>query len=268
MAKPATKSTEIEVVSLRNGEATFCILGTSPLIMNRMAEKARQELLMPRGRLTTAQRATHLKHDPLAEYRSSVYRRSNLENAATRLIFPAPAFKGALAEAAKDMPTSVAKAQINRLTWVVGQSVDIYGTPKMLMSVVRSADMNKTPDIRTRAILEEWCTRVTIRFVEPMLSAATVGTLLAAAGVIDGVGDFRQGKGKGNHGQFILVADDDPDFQRIMRSGGAAVQDAALEDPEFHDIDTEDLYHWFCDEYERRGQDKKRTKGVREGAAV
>lgn len=249
MAK-TTKSAEIEVVSLKQGTVTFCVLGTSPFLFNRMAEKAKRELLMPRGRLTTAQKASNLKHDPVAEYRASVHR--HVGDGPTRLVMKTTAFKGALAAAATDMPTAVARTQINRLTYVVGEYVPIWGIPRLNMEVVRSADMNKTPDIRTRAKLAEWCSKVTLRFAEPMLSVNTVSTLLAAAGMIIGVGDFRQEKGKGNNGQFMLVSEDDPDFQRIMREGGQAAQDEALANPVCYDAETEELLQWFEEERARR----------------
>lgn len=251
MAKATTKSTEIEIVRLKQGEATFCLIGESPFIFNRMAEKAKRELLMPRGRLTSAQKANNLKHNPVEEFRNSVYRDPG--NGPTRLVMKATAFKGALASAATDMPTSVAKAQINRLVYVVGETVPIWGVPRLNMDVVRSADMNKTPDIRTRAKLMEWATVITLRYAEPMLNEHAVGNLLAAAGIQIGVGDFRQEKGKGSHGQFRQVNMDDPDFQRIMRDGGRAVQDEALANPVCSDQDSEELLEWFNEELNRRG---------------
>lgn len=253
MAK-ATKSSEIEVLTLKNGEVTFCVLGQTALYFNCMAGKAMRELLLPRGRLTTAQKATNLKHDPYSEFRNSAEKRGSFENGPTRLLMPSTAFKKALMAAALDMPTSVAKTQIGRLTWVVGEKVDIFGIPKLSMEIVRSADMNKTPDVRTRAVCEEWACRVTFRFVEPNLSAQSVATLFAAAGMIIGVGDKRQEKGAGNQGQFILVGEDDPDFQRIMRTGGMEAQDTALEAAEPRDAQAEELLQWFDEEVGKRGK--------------
>lgn len=255
MAK-VTKSTEIDVVTLRHGEVKFCILGNSPFYCNRVQEKAKRELLMPRGRLTGAQKAANLKHDPVFEFRNSPYRRT--DDGPTRIMMKATAFKGALASAATDMPTTVARAQINRLVWVVGEWVNIWGVPRLNMDIVRSADMNKTPDIRTRAKLDEWAAEVTLRYTEPMLNPNAVATLMAAAGLIIGVGDFRQEKGKGSNGQFSIVAADDPDFLRIKEAGGIAAQDEALSNPVCSDSDTEDLLQWFNEELERRSQGKSK----------
>ena len=246
---------EISVLEIQQGVVEFCILGTSPLIMNRMSEKAKRELLLPKGRKTTAERAQSLKHNPVEEYRASVYRDASSE-APTRLSFPATGFKGAMMTAALDLP-GARKSEIGRLVWTEGYSIGIYGVPRLFMSAVRSADMNRTPDIRTRAILPEWACRVRVRFVRPRLREQTVANLLAAAGITVGVGDFRQEKGKGNFGQFGLVGADDADFARIVAAGGAAAQDAALANPVPHDEESEELLAWFSAEVTRLHGNRK-----------
>jgi hypothetical protein len=49
MAKKQNSSTEIIVQEIEQGEIEFCILGTSPLILNSMSEKAKQGLLFPQA---------------------------------------------------------------------------------------------------------------------------------------------------------------------------------------------------------------------------
>lgn len=251
MAKKPTDDTAIDVLEITKGRITFCVLGASPLVFNRMSEKAKRELLMPRGRINAAERASRLKHDPLTEYRDSVYRAQE-PKAPTRLAMPATAFKAAMAAAAIDMP-GVARSQIGRLTYVEGYSVHVYGTPQIFMSVVRSADMNKTPDVRTRAILPAWAAQVTISFVKPLIREQTVAHLLAAAGITIGIGDFRQEKGKGNFGQFELVSADSIEYRRLLKEGGRAAQDRALDAPEPYDADTAEMLEWFAGERKRRG---------------
>jgi hypothetical protein len=170
MAKTTDKSrsVEIEVSDLQQEEVTFCILGETPFYCNRVTEKAKRELLFPRGRLTTAQKSNHLKHDPLEEYRNSPYCRKG--DGPTRIMMMATAFKGAIGQAAIDMPTAVARAQIDRLVYVVDEFVPIFGIPMLDMAVVRSADMARTPDIRTRARINKWASVVTIRYTLPMVT--------------------------------------------------------------------------------------------------
>lgn len=247
---------EIDVIALLQGEATFHLLGTSPLVMNRMAEKSRRTLLFPSGPLTRAEKQVKLKHDPVREFQSSVYRRAVHDKGPTRLLFPAAAFKRAIANTALDMP-GVAKAKIDRLTWAMGHRVDIYGVPQMLTDVVRNRDIARTPDIHSWAITFPWAAAVTFRWVEPLLSEKIIGRLLANAGQITGIGDGRQEKGHFSRGQWILVNRDDKAFQDVIKSGGMKAQDEALENPTFYDADTEDLVEWFEGEYARRAQNLK-----------
>jgi hypothetical protein len=234
----------IATVEIQAGGAVLHILGATPFIYNAMSAKAKQELLKPKGRKTAAEKASSLKHVPQREYRESVYRRRDADNGPTRLLIPARMFKAAIVEAAKDMPGATA-AQLRRLLWVEGDMLDLYGVPQILASVVRNSDMNRTPDIRTRAIVPQWAATIQVRYVQPQLSLDTVGKLVGAAGILNGVGDWRQQKGSGNYGQFRVVGEDDPQFQSLVRNGGMAAQDEALTDPEYYDQETEELLAWF-----------------------
>ena len=86
------------------------------------------------------------------------------------------------------------------------------------MAIVRSADMNRTPDVRTRAILPRWACQITISYAIPLLKEAQITNLLAAAGFTVGIGDYRQEKGKGSYGQYSLVAPDDANYRDIMEN--------------------------------------------------
>ena len=251
----ATKTTtaggeSINIIEVQQGRFEVCILGKTPLILNRMSEKAARELLMPRKK-TAADKAANLKHNPPEEYRASAYKTTG-NDSATRLLMLSTAFKGAMRSVAIDIP-GAAKAQIGRLTYVAGDYVPIYGAPKLLMSITRSADMNKTPDVRTRAIVPEWACRLSVTYVRPLLREKDVVNLLAAAGIMRGVGDWRPEKGSGSYGQFELVEATNKDFVRIMKTGGRVAQDAALRDPEPFDAESAELLGWFMTEAEARG---------------
>ncbi len=221
-----------------------------PIILNRMASKAKRELLAPRGRKTTAERQQTLKHDPLSEYRNSMSVRTG--KGPTRIVFPSPAIKGAIASAALETKGAT-KAQIGRLVWVEGMTCNLYGVPKLHMAIVKNSDMNKTPDVRTRAIIEDWCLKVTIQYVMPQMSQQTLMQLLANGGIIIGIGDFRQEKGKGNYGQFEVS--NEADCKAIIASGGMKAQDAAIAKPECFDADAQELLAWFHVEVKNRGKD-------------
>jgi len=247
--KTSKKEVEAEILKLNKGLLTVYIVGSSPLIYNRMSEKVQQGLLQPRKK-TKAERDSTLKHDPPEEYRNSMY---TTPAGPTLLCFPAVAFKRAMASAAIDV--GVAKrTQMDRLVWAVGERISIYGLPKLRMDVVRCMDINKTPDIRTRAIVEDWACSITLAYVEPAVTSKSVANLLAAAGMIRGIGDFRQEKGAGNFGQFELVSKTDKRYAKIVKEGGRKAQQACFGSPECYDGDTEDLYQWWHEEVERLGR--------------
>lgn len=247
--------TEYEILRIARGEVTLHILSEMPLIFNRMAEKAKRDLLLGGRRKTEADKAQNLKHNPPEEYRASVYRNTG-DDCATRLRFPAPGFKGAMSTAALDIP-GAKKSEVGRLVWVVGTHVDLYGIPELKMDVVRSADINKTPDIRTRAIVPRWACAITIRFIEGKLNTTAVVNLVHASGLISGIGDFRQEKGKGNYGQFRIVDPADAEYQEIIRTGGRVAQDEALENYRCYDEESQELLDWFSAEIIRLGRAPK-----------
>jgi hypothetical protein len=68
------------------------------------------------------------------------------------------------------------------------------GVPKIFSSITRSADINKTPDVRTRAIVPKWACKVDITYVRPVLNHTVISNLFATAGITMGVGDWRPEK--------------------------------------------------------------------------
>jgi hypothetical protein len=268
------EDTQLQVVAVAQDTVDFAIVGTSPIILNRMSQKAMRELLLPSGRKTAVDRASSLKHDPITEYQSSPYTLRG-DSEPTWIGVPGTSFKSAMGTAALDLP-GAKRAVVGRLTWVNPQSgglyVPVWGIPKLAMSVVRSADMNRTPDIRTRAILPQWACIVSVTFIKPLIQAAAVANLMAAAGLTAGVGDWRPEKGKGNFGQFRLAAMDDPEFQQIVATGGRDAQINAMQNPEPHDHESADLLAWFVDELEVRRQagraPKPRVKQIINGGDV
>jgi len=240
-----------EILEVKRGRMTFRVVGVTPLICEAMSSKVRQELLLPSKKKNAAEKASTLKHNPYDEYRRSAYRAMD-DDAPTRILVPATAFKSALRDVALDIP-GAAKTQIGRLTYVTGSYVSVYGEPQLIMSVVRNSDTNHTPDIRTRAILPRWAAEIEITFAQPIMKAKTIADLMAAAGMMRGVGGWRPEKGKGDYGQFMLVGENDEEFNEIVASGGLAVQDAALEEPQCFDSETAELLSWFDAESKRRG---------------
>ena len=248
MAIKKAEAGTLHIDALKQGRVTLRMIGNTPLYFNAMSVKAKRTLLIGGGKKTAAERK-ELKHDPEQEFRDSVYR---LPGGPTLLGFPAPGVKGAMATAALET-AGVTKTSVQRLIFLPQQKVPVWGVPMLKMDVVRSADMAKTPDVRTRAFLPRWCAEVEIAYVMPTLSAHSIVSLLSNAGAIVGIGDFRQEKGRGSFGTFRVIGegDTDPEWDDLMAEG-RDVQEAAMAMPEAADDDTAELMDILADERLRR----------------
>lgn len=251
MAKaPKGKDTaEISVQPLKRASVRLRILGTTPLFQNRMANKVKFQLLVGGQKKGKADRAA-IKHDPIQEYRDSA---EILPDGPTALGLRVVAVKAAMATAALETP-GLTKTSAQRLLFMPGDHVPLYGTPQLRMDVVRSADINRTPDVRTRCYLPKWGAEIDVQFIVPQLSISSVVSLLCNAGVLVGVGDYRQEKGKGAFGSFRVLGEgeDDDEWNDLVAHHGRDAQLAALQDPEYADKDTVDLMEFYEGEVRRR----------------
>jgi hypothetical protein len=248
MAKSPEKTKQIDIQQIRMGGVSVWIVGTTPLIMHRFATKAWHELLLPSQTKNRAERAETLKHDPLAEFRGCLYQNRS-ENEPTLVHFPSGAFSKAIAAAALDIP-GASKSQMLRLVSISSEQVNVFGTPVLGMDMVRSSDMNKTPDVRTRPYFPEWACKLDIDYVSTLINQTQIFNLVGAAGLIVGLGDYRPQRG-GVFGKFRIAAPDDPALLHILKQD-RAVQVAAVREPSFYNDDSAELYSWYCEEVERR----------------
>ena len=219
------------------------------MFQNRMPAKVKQ-ILLAGGRKKTRAERIEIKHDPLAEFRDSA---EILRTGPTALGVRVVAVKAAMATAALETP-GLTKKSAERLLFMPGDLASLYGTPQLRMDVVRSADINRTPDIRTRCFIPRWGAEIEIEYIVPQLSVTSVVTLLCNAGVLVGIGDYRQEKGKGAFGSFRVLGegDDDAEWDDLVANHGRKAQTAALADPEYADADTRDLMEFYRNEVLRR----------------
>lgn len=237
----------ISVVALQRATMSVRIIGSRPLIQNRMPAKVMQGLLVGTRKKTKAERLD-IKHDPHNEFLQAA---EIMPSGPTALGLRVVAIKSAMADAALET-AGVTKTSVQRLLFMPGDRVPLYGIPKLRMDVVRSADMNRTPDIRSRPCLEQWGAEIEVSFVTPQLSAQSILSLLHNAGLVIGVGDGRQAKGKLNCGLFRIVTEDDDEWNYLIENCGRAAQEEALNNPQFYDQDSADLMAFWNEEYERR----------------
>lgn len=250
MAVKKAEAGTLHIDALKQGRVTLRLIGSTPLYFNAMSAKAKRSLLIGGSKKTAAEKR-ELKHDPEQEFRDSAYTKRDGD---TLLCFPAPGVKGAMATAALETP-GVTKTSVQRLIFLPQQKIQVWGKPYLKMDVVRSADMNKTPDVRTRAFLPRWVAEVDIAYVTPTLSAHAIVSLLQNAGAIVGIGDFRQEKGRGSYGTFAVAGDDLGEFEDYWREVTAEardVQQAALDMPEYADDETAELMALLEEERARR----------------
>lgn len=252
MAVKKAESGTLQIDPLKQGRVKLRLIGTTPLYMNSMSVKAKRDLLIGGGKKTTAEKR-NIKHNPEQEFRDSAHKKSTGE---TLLCFPAPGVKSAMATAALET-AGVTKSSVQRLIFLPEQKIQIWGKPFLKMDVVRSADINRTPDIRTRCYLPRWVAEVDIAYTMPTLSSHSIVSLLSNAGAIIGLGDFRQEKGRGSYGTFAVAGDDLGDWQSYWEDvtlESRDVQEAAMDAPEYADEDTIELMEILQEERSRRSE--------------
>ena len=243
---PKPKAAPFTIPQIKRETVEIILIGESGLYCHRMSQKASRDLLLGGRKKTTADKA-NVKHHPRDEFRNSMF----LTGAAPAPLiqFPAMAFKRAMRTAAIETE-GVKGTTVDRLIYVEEEFAPIFGRPLLRMDITRSADMAHTPDVRTRAYFPKWATVLHLTFASPMLTRATIATLLNNAGMVVGVGDNRQERGKGSYGRFRIG--DRKDLEEVMTTHEeqvAAVEDAA---PDMGHGDTAVLLAEYDAEIEKR----------------
>ena len=236
---PAKVTVSVELQRVKSNSVTIQLTGVSPLYMHRLSEKAKRALLVGEKRKTQTEKS-FLKHDPVEEFKSALYRIPG-RHPKTEIFMPATALKGAICTAALETEL-IAKTQVQRLVTVTGQFIPIFGIPKLKLDVVRQAGVTRTPDIRSRPYFETWATEATIEFISPQLKHADIMALIENAGQICGIGDYRQEKGRGDYGRFCASKAIAPDLMNLK------AQRESIEDPLPADDDTADLLAFWMTE--------------------
>ena len=244
-----TNSTGTTIKQLDRRIIEAYLVGESGIYFNSMSAKSMRDLLLPPKKKTAAEKANSLKHDPRAEFRRSIY--TNTEDDSTHLGFPAAGVKAAMASAAL-VTEGLKKSDVQKLLFVEGENVPIFGIPSLRCDVVRSADIARTPDVRTRAFVPRWAMRVRISYVSPNLTADGVTNLLANAGQTCGIGDFRQEKGRGNFGRWRVVNKGDAEFADIQALATAEDQRLAMNTAQPFDEISAEMLSYFDGEVEAR----------------
>lgn len=248
MAKKEVEQ-EIHVPELRRGIVRLRIIGQTPMFQNRMAAKAKQQLLVG-GRKKTAADRVQIKHHPAAEFRDSLER---MREGPTALGLRVVAMKAAMCTAALET-SGITKTSAQRLLFMPGDLTALYGVPQLRMDCGSVCGYQSDARRSDKGVSPQWGAEIEIHHVLPQLPVSSVVTLACNAGVLIGLGDFRQEKGKGAFGSFRVITPDmqDDEWDELVANHGRGPQLAAIDNPEYADEDTAELMEYFHGEEKRR----------------
>lgn len=197
---------EIPEINLRTMKLT--IVGDSSLIVHAWSEKAKKMILDKQmKKATTAKEAK----DPWIDFCESLYWLDGMPDkpteediATARFGFPACGFKAAAVDAGYQQGILAKKTTARGAFHIVGDMVEIKGTPTMREDMVRIG--MGTADIRYRGEFKEWTAELTIRYNPNVMSAEQIINLINMGGFANGVGEWRPSK-DGSFGTFHVKTD-------------------------------------------------------------
>lgn len=180
-------------------EFTVPIVGTSPLIVNRWSEKARNMML---AKQQTSARAKKEPKSPEALYEASKYRLHDGRDG-----FPVTAFKAAIVHAGR-LFDGVTQVALKQMILVLGDGIDDRGDElaalsygEVLMREDTPRNANGVADLRYRAQYNQWSTSFRVRTIKGQFDEGSILALCDAAGV-GGVGEWRPTSPKSATGTF------------------------------------------------------------------
>jgi hypothetical protein len=181
----------IKLNAIKRETAHVYIVGTSPLIVHRWTEKAKQLMLdAQQGRKNPKQ-----PKDPIADYEGSMYRFPDGKHGFPTLGFKAATVTGAGRTYGKSVKMTELRIALSFEVDGIGVGGDalthINGDPMMREDMVRVG--MGTADLRYRAQYTDWSAKLTIRYMPHLIDMETVMALVEAGGC-NGVGEWRPEK--------------------------------------------------------------------------
>jgi hypothetical protein len=218
-----TTETIINLPRMSREKINITLIGETPLIVHRFAEKSKREMLEKQTK--SAQKGKVAKN-PEADFEASIYRMADGSHG-----FPAVAFKAAAVTACTSL-AGITKVAARQAFHVSGQQSIRQGafsaaiTTEELVEVHCPAptmreDMVRvgmgTSDIRYRAQYWPWAVDLIVEFNPLAMSAEQVLNLFNTAGFACGVGEWRPER-DGSNGRFrVAEASDDALLIQIQK---------------------------------------------------
>lgn len=192
---PVTKNSNLEIPGLRMEQATFHIVGTSPLIQKRISDDTIDDLRRKNEGLPK------LKRSPKSEkqmFEESSYRTKRGYG------HPAAGFKNCIVEGNRDSKT-MSKRIISKWFFIVGD-------PETGLVPIQGKPIARTDNFRcraglgsvTRAFYPMWSAELVIQFDANKISHTQLIQFLNTAGAISGIGCWRPSAPTtpGDYGRF------------------------------------------------------------------
>ena len=208
MAKNNT-TTEVIIPAINIQYASIHVVGDSPLIVHKWAEKAKKEILDKQ--MKKAKTKGHEAKDPVRDFIDSLYwlegePEEKTEEGFAKAIqngvkfgFPATAFKASAVAAGYRAGVTKDKVSMNAAFHIDDEFVEINGIPEMREDMVRVG--MGTADIRYRGEFKEWSATFHVKFNASAISLEQLINLFNLGGFACGLGEWRPEKG-GRNGMF------------------------------------------------------------------
>lgn len=192
---------QISINRIATKELVVPVVGVTPLIVHRFAEKAKRQMLdNMQGR-----KAPKVAKDPEAEYEAAFYRLDDQTYGV-----PTLGLKAATIRAAGYFGKNVAMTTLRQCLFFVGETtkqgdllnrLDSHTSPVMREDVVKVGVSGH--DLRYRPQFDEWSTTIVVRYVASSLTQDSVLSLIDAGGMGVGIGEWRPQKG-GQYGTYQI----------------------------------------------------------------
>lgn len=191
----------------------------SPLILHRWGKKAIREMLGAHMQVDIPQ----APKQPFEDFVDTLYRELPTGEMAVRSIM----FKAAMLAALRET-SGVTRADAITGISVLGELSPLYGQPTNRLDPVKIGPWdNRVSDLRFRAEFTDWVARLTFRFNPQAISIEAIHNLLAIAGALYGVGEWRPTR-NGVNGLFTVIEESEAK-QRMKQLGRWKVSDLTPE---------------------------------------
>lgn len=196
MAK--AKRGQYEKLNIQSG--TVCIVGDSPIMLNRFSAKAAHQMLAKMMGLASAGRE---KREPEMDFIRACQFAEDGHMGVSAIALKSCAVRGA--KATNMMPMTDARCAF-RVIGDAHQCIPVYGKFVMDRSMVRIA--NQGTDIRFRPRADEWAMEVPIRYNAGAITSDQIMQLFENGGFGTGLAEWRQENG-GIYGTFEVSTPDE-----------------------------------------------------------